>query len=133
MAEDSESRVMRLKDSGAREEFSTGAVRDTAAGKGRFDLLAFSGIVDFAQQLELGANKYAARNWEKGMPISRFAGSGLRHTVKAIMGFDDEPHLKAALWNLNCWSEGLQRIKSGLWVPELDDMPYTYKGKEPWF
>lgn len=122
-----------LKDSGARRETGTGAVRDVPAGKGRFDLMAINGVVLQCKQMERGANKYAARNWEKGMPLSWFADSGLRHYLKFLAGYDDEPHLDAALWNLNCLAEGKERIAQGIWPAELDDLPKTYAGKNPSF
>jgi hypothetical protein len=122
-----------LKDSGTRREFSTGAVRDAAEGKGAFDLLPIYGILAGALQMERGAKKYAARNWEAGMPLSRFADSAMRHLAKLIAGFDDEPHLDAALWNLMCLAEGRERIKRGLWPAELDDLPKTYAGQQPGF
>jgi hypothetical protein len=133
MPEDSESRSMQLKDSGERRDFGTGAVRDMAAGKGSFDLLALAGVVLQAKQMERGKDKYGPRNWEKGMPLSALADSALRHMVKHLMGFTDEPHLDAALWNLNCLAEGQKRIELGIWPKELDDLPKTYAGKEPWF
>lgn len=122
-----------LKDSGERREVSTGAVRDRAAGKGRFDLLPLHGILRIALQMERGAAKYSARNWEKGMPLSWFADAAFRHLGKVIAGYDDEPHLDAALWNLACLAEGRERIRQGLWPQELDDLPTTFAGKTPPF
>lgn len=120
-----------LKDSGTREQFNTGAVRDAAEGKGRFDLLPFYGLRIVAQQMEAGAKKYSERNWEKGMPLSRFSNSADNHLHKFIAGFDDEPHLAAAIWNLLCLAEGQERIRRGLWPVEFDDLPHTYTGQEP--
>jgi hypothetical protein len=114
-------------------QFETGALRDSAGHKGRFDLLAIHGVVASALQMQRGANRYGARNWEKGMPLSVYADSALRHLLKAIAGYDDEPHLDAAIWNLLCWAEGQERIRQGIWPPELDDLPHTYAGKEPPF
>lgn len=120
-----------VKDSGSRRTAVTGAVRDVPAGKGRFDLLPYFGLLRIAQQMEAGANKYAARNWEKGMPLSWFADSALRHLTKLIAGFDDEPHLSAVIWNVMCYAETEERIKRGLLPAELDDMPHTYAGQDP--
>lgn len=122
-----------LKDSGERREAATGAVRDAAAGKGRFDLLPVIGLLLAALQMERGALKYSARNWEKGMPLSWFANSAQRHLLKYVAGYDDEPHLDAAIWNLLCLAEGVHRIKAGLWPAELDDLPKTYAGHVPSF
>jgi plasmid maintenance system antidote protein VapI len=89
-----------LHDSGQRQEFSTGAHRDTQTGKGRFDLLPPGAIQRLARHFEKGALKYSPRNWEKGLPISRFLDSALRHTFSYMAGKDDEDHLVAAAWNL---------------------------------
>lgn len=120
----------RLKDSGTRRKFKTGAVRDGATMKGRHDLAAFAGFVRANLQMERGVIKYSARNWEKGMPLSVFLNSALNHMIAFTLGFDDEPHLDAALWNLNCLAETQIRIKMGLLPKELDDLPHTYKGKD---
>lgn len=138
-----------LKDSGARRDFGTGAVRDMGAGKGRCDLLplvtvecllkstdvatssflhevnnclsaesslapiratlAFcrecnvnvhEAILMMARQLEDGAKKYGARNWEAGIPIVVFYDSAIRHYIKWLRGDTDEPHDRAVIWNL---------------------------------
>ena len=122
-----------LKDSGERREFTNGAIRDRAQGKGRFDLLPVHGLLAVAKQMELGALKYSERNWEKGIPLSCFVDSAMRHLVKVVAGFDDEPHLEAACWNLLCLAEGRVRIATGIWPAEFDDLPKTYTGIEPKF
>jgi hypothetical protein len=53
-----------VKDSGKRQEFSTGARRDISTGKGRFDLLPPYAITRLAQHFENGSLKYGDRNWE---------------------------------------------------------------------
>ncbi len=118
-----------LKDSGERRDSGTGAVRDRATGKGRFDLLPLYGILSAAMQMERGAAKYSERNWEKGMPLSWFLDSANRHLLKLMAGFDDEPHLDALIWNVLCLREGQERIKRGLWPAEMDDLPKTYAGQ----
>jgi hypothetical protein len=124
---------LQLKDSGERRETGTGAVRDRASGKGRFDLLPLFGMLRPAMQMERGAFKYSARNWEKGMPLSWFLDAAMRHLTKYMAGFDDEPHLDAAIWNLMCLAEGEERVRRGIWPPEMDDLPHTYAGQQPGF
>ena len=68
-----------LHDSGGRQQFVTGAVRDRQAGKGRFDLLPALAVTRLARHFEKGAAKYGDRNWEQGIPLSRFLDSALRH------------------------------------------------------
>ena len=89
-----------LKDSGERQTFDTGAVRDSEAGKGRFDLIPTQMLFRLAKHYERGAVKYDDRNWEKGMSISRCIDSAMRHLTKYVAGWNDEPHLDAAFCNL---------------------------------
>src|SRR5262245_60354782 len=44
-----------LQDSGVRQQFETGAVRDTQSGKGRFDLLPPAAMLRIAKHFEKGA------------------------------------------------------------------------------
>lgn len=106
---------MELKDSGSRSEFETGAVRDIQSGKGRFDLLPYEGIEALCQVFEAGSQKYGDRNWEKGIPVSRYLDSMVRHALKAANGWTDEPHLAQAAWNAICAITTIVRM------PELDD------------
>lgn len=92
--------AFKLKDSGERETFYTGAVRDSETGKGRFDLIPTQLLFRLAKHYERGSVKYCDRNWEKGMSVSRCMDSALRHLTKYIAGWNDEPHLDAAIWNL---------------------------------
>lgn len=89
-----------ISDSGHRREFATGAVRDMAKGKGRYDLLPWEAIEELAKHCERGAIKYGERNREKGIPISSLIDSALRHLSKYMQGAQDEPHLVAAMWNI---------------------------------
>lgn len=108
---------MRIKDSGNRREFGTGAVRDMAAGKGRCDLLPAVSLLRLSKHFEAGCKKYGDRNWESGIPISVYCDSAMRHLLKYLDGQKDEDHLCAAAWNLMCamWTEEKK--------PELQDLP----------
>lgn len=117
------SKEKKILDSGKRQEFQTGSVRDTSEGKGRFDLLPYYSIMKLAQHFEEGARKYACNNWRKGQPLSRYFDSAQRHLAKFAMGFQDEPHLTAALWNLICYVETAKRIELGQLPSELKDFP----------
>lgn len=111
-----------IKDSGKREEFQTGSVRDTREGKGRFDLVPFAEIVDLALVYERGAVKYGDRNWEKGQPVSRFIDSAIRHLLKARLGYDDEPHWDMAVFNILGAKTMLRGIAGGDYSHELNDL-----------
>lgn len=117
----------KIKDSGKRSEFSTGAVRDIQEGKGRFDLLPPRAIKAVAIHYEKGCKKYGDRNWEKGIPISRYIDSGLRHAFQVLLGETDENHLIAAIWNLLCMYETILRMQLGILPEELYDLPHKKK------
>jgi hypothetical protein len=113
-----------LRDTGLRHEHATGALREPRGqGKGRFDLLPWVAITRLAKHYEAGANKYAERNWEKGLPLSSFVDSGIRHLTQWLAGDDGEDHLAAVLWNFAglLWTE--ERIRAGRLPGELADLP----------
>jgi hypothetical protein len=112
-----------LKDSGSRQEFGTGAVRDDQQNKGAFHLVPPFSMLLVSLIFEMGARKYAARNWEKGMPVSRYIESGLRHTYKYIAGLRDEPHLAMACWNFLCALWTATMVALYLLPAKLNDMP----------
>ena len=116
-----------VKDSGKRQNFNTGSVRDTNIGKGRFDLLPPYALMRLAQHYENGSKKYGDRNWELGQPLSRYIDSAMRHLIKALMGLEDEDHLSAAGWNILSIIETQMRIKLGILPKELDNLPTIYK------
>lgn len=60
----------------------------------------YRAITEVAQHYADGARKYAPRNWEKGIPMSVSLGSAVRHLLKLHLGWKDEPHERALLWNL---------------------------------
>lgn len=73
-------------------------------------------LLEISKHYEEGANKYSARNWEKGISLHCYIDSGLRHYLKWVANFKDEPHDRAFLWNmLGC-----------IWTlrnrPECDDL-----------
>jgi hypothetical protein len=123
-----------LKDSGERRTFGTGAVRDAAGiAKGRASLRPVHAIRKIDLQMARGAIKYAARNWEQGIPLSVFWESAQNHADKLLAGYTDEDHEAAWMWNVACFIETKHRIKAGILPAELDDMPRTFEGKDPGF
>ena len=112
-----------IKDSGERTQFTTGAVRDMHTGKGRMDLLPWEAIVEVSKHCEEGALKYGERNCEKGIPIHSLLDSAMRHLAKYMMGMDDEPHLRAAAWNI------LFALYMEVKHPEMQDIPTRRNGK----
>jgi hypothetical protein len=114
-----------VKDSGERREFDTGARRDMGGGKGRFDLLPYWSLMELAKHYEAGAEKYDDNNWRKGIPLKVFFDSAMRHLAKLAMGYTDERHDLAALWNIACYIETAQRIKWGFLPQSLKDFPHV--------
>lgn len=81
-------------------EFPSGALREPKEGKGRYDLISPVAMRRLALTLERGAKLHGDRNWERGMPISTYLQSALRHIFQYLDGMIDEDHLSAAFWNL---------------------------------
>ncbi len=113
----------KMHDSGERQEFNSGMVRDTGAGKPRPDLISPYANEREGDWLRLGADKYSARNWEKGCPISRCIASLERHLLAYKMGKKDEDHMAAIRTNAGFILHFEEMIKRGLLSPDLDDMP----------
>jgi hypothetical protein len=119
-----------LKDSGQREQFCTGSVRDTQAGKGRFDLVPMFVVWLISCLYEEGAIKYLARNWEKGQPLGQYLKSANNHIAKLMCGMRDEPHALQAIWNLMGYVYTSVMIKTGVLPKELNDMPDQFAGAD---
>lgn len=111
---------MELEDGGKRISYGEDkAIREPSEGKGRYDLISPYALRRLALHYEAGIKKYSERNWEKGMPFSRYIDSAKRHIDKFIMGMEDEDHLAAAAWNLFAIMHHQE-----LGQFELDDMPH---------
>ena len=113
----------KIKDSGKRTKFPTGAVRDLQTNKGRFDLIPMETLRALAIHYEKGCLKYGDRNWEKGIPIHTFLNSAMRHLAQVIDGCDDENHLIAAIWNLFCAYQTMLWMQYGKLPNNLYDLP----------
>lgn len=59
-------------------------------------------LLEVAKHMEEGAKKYGERNWEKGLPVSCFIDSAVRHYLKWRRGDKDERHDRAFCWNVMC-------------------------------
>lgn len=95
-----------IKDSGERQEFESGMVRDTAAGKIDYTLIMDGPMHDrYAIHLTNAAlRKYGARNWMKARTPEeqeRYRVSGARHMRQWVAGERDEDHASAVMFNLN--------------------------------
>lgn len=104
-------------------DFLIQAIRDFAAAAGKIyrDKVIPTAILEVSKLYEEGAQKYAERNWEKGIPLHSFIDSGIRHYLKFRRGDDDERHDRAFIWNM----------LGAVWTlrnrPECDDL---FRGSE---
>ena len=131
-----QSKTTGMQDSGQRETFETGAVRDTAEGKVRPDLISPFAVERLSEWLRLGAEKYAPRNWEKGLPVSRCTASLCRHLMKFQQGCTDEDHIAAILCNAMFIAHIQEMCKRGvlpeslLDLPKYEPMPGVHRNKD---
>ncbi len=98
------------KDSGNRQSYDSGMVRDTQAGKPTFHFLLTAEqpyedqfLTRWAQLMERGASKYGERNWEHASSkeeLERFKASALRHFMQWYTGESDEDHSAATAFNI---------------------------------
>jgi len=110
--------------------FSTGAVRTRQEGRGRFDLIPYEAMLSLARRLEMGSAIYGDRNWEKGMPLSRYLSSLRRHAMQ--INYDpSEDHLGAVLFNAAAFIATAERVKAGILPKELDDIGYLAQQASP--
>ena len=116
-------------DSDERTEYPGGAVRDKRTGKGRFDFISPFFLKRLAELCERGAEKYGPRNWEKGMYLSHFYDSAMRHGNQVLAGGNDgEDHAVATAWNWMAFIHVQEMIRLGILDSKFDDMPnYTSK------
>jgi hypothetical protein len=98
------------KDSGKRETYDSGMVRDTSEGKPRYDLLIPAGVPEqetmlyrWAMLMYRGSVKYQARNWEKSSTpeeMARFKESAFRHFMAWFCGDQTEDHACGIFFNV---------------------------------
>ena len=83
-----------------------------------------SAVLDLSIHYEQGAKKYKERNWEQGIDCHCYVDSALRHGLKVLRRDEDEPHVRALMWNLMglVWT---------IWnIPELNDLPYVADSRD---
>jgi hypothetical protein len=94
-----------VKDSGKREQYKSGMVRDVTEGKTDYALVLDGPMFErWASHLTKGAVKYEKRNWMKAegsAEYERFRESAFRHFLQWYRGETDEDHAAAVLFNIN--------------------------------
>ena len=107
----------------AKTQFSTGAQRSDATGRGRFDLIPYEAMLALARRYEMGAVHFGPKNWERGQPLSRLLSSMRRHAHQ--IGYDySEDHVGAVLWNAAAFVTMVARMEAGILPKEIDDIGY---------
>ena len=86
--------------SGSKQQWETGAQRDSDDGKSRPDLIPACVLMRIGHHLAAGARHYGEHNWLHGIPDSRFMASLMRHVCAINDGDETEDHLSAAIFNL---------------------------------
>lgn len=81
-------------------EFESGAHRSRDADHVRYDLISPKGLKRLAATYHEGAVKYAALNWELGMPIHDLLNHSIKHEFTYLEGDRAEDHLAHAAWGL---------------------------------
>jgi len=104
------------KDSGERALFESGMVRDVSTNKIDYSLVLDGPMFQrWAELMDRGAKKYAARNWMKAngqAELDRFRESAFRHFLQWFRGDTDEDHGAAVMFNINGAEYVKERINS---------------------
>lgn len=127
------------RDSGEREIYATGMIRDVEGSKPRYDLVYKPLLKRWAELMTRGALKYGPRNWEKAatqQELDRFKESANRHFEQWMADERDEDHAAATLFNIGgalyvenkvygvckCKDErGCKNVGTGMWVCSVCD------------
>lgn len=113
-------------------EASPVAVRSDL-GKDPWHLFMWDAAQQVVKVLHMGAAKYTARNWEKGMDWSRCYSSAQRHMIKWWQLREDNDkesglnHLAHAAWNILALLA--YQLRGGIHKAN-DDRPSTYISME---
>ena len=92
-----------VKDSGERQEYDSGMVRDRQDGKPDYTLLPIEFLTRWAVHMTKGADKYGPDNWRKANSaeeLQRFRASAFRHMIQWLSGEVDEDHASAVAYNI---------------------------------
>ena len=102
--------------------FSTGAKRQSDAGKGLPSLCSPIALRKLAQHMQGGVEAgYDPRNWEKGLTLCSLLDSTIRHCWDELEGKKDEDHANCIQWNAHVYNHMKEMIRRGLLPAELDD------------
>lgn len=122
----------KVKDSGAREDMSTGSRRDTQVGKSRPDLMNPLVLRRLGMHFANGCDKYGEKNFELGQNTSRYRASLGRHMLDYDEGLKDEDHLAAIIWNAMGIMMNQEFVERGIYEPSIDDFS-DYRHREGFY
>jgi len=113
--------------------FATGAQRSDDTAKSRIDLISPIFLDRLGHHLGIactpinkGGKGYAPRNWENGVPISRYVAGVYRHLNAIQDGKTDEDHEAALAFAIMGMIHTREMIRRGKLPPELDDLSYLF-------
>lgn len=110
-------------------EFPSGAHRSASKGRGSFVSIPQIGLERLAIRCEFGDELHGKDNWKKGIPLSSYANSALRHLNNYLSGNMDEDHLASVGWNVLAMASTENMIMTGQLPEELDDIGNVLKAK----
>lgn len=109
-----------VKDSGQRQEYASGMVRDVQDDKPMVRLIRSGPMyMRWAIHLTKGAVKYGRDNWtlaNSEEELERFKDSAARHFEQWLNGERDEDHAAAVFFNINA----AEYVQGRLENPEMD-------------
>lgn len=91
------------KDSGERQHYPSGMVRDVQSGKPRYDLIDRAFLKRWAELMARGAEKYGEDNYKcanSDEELHRFEASAFRHLMAWLNGDISEDHAAAVAFNI---------------------------------
>lgn len=101
------------KDSGVRQEYESGMVRDLQDGKADYTLIYEPMLTRWAELMTRGAEKYGRNNWQYANSkeeLERFKASAFRHFVQWVRGDTDEDHAAAVMFNISAAEYTIERL-----------------------
>lgn len=119
-----------LHDNGTREQFGVGmAFREADPVKPACEGISPFALLRLGMHFTRGGVKYkdapgGFRNWEAGMPVTRYVGAILRHTIFYLLRDTREDHAAAIMWNAQAlMHHEAVGTNSGRSFAEIDDRP----------
>lgn len=122
-----------VKDSGARQEYPSGMVRDVQDDKPMVRLIRTGPMfMRWAIHLTKGAVKYGRDNWtlaNSEEELDRFKDSAARHFEQWLNGERDEDHAAAVFFNINAAEYVTARLASAPWTIPTDYLDHPNDGE----